>query len=93
MQLQLMIAKLNASLEEQSEQICQNMPKVVREVEALEQETALLKSSMSVVQSDIVKVNQETGSSMETLVKMDALKQQIQGKGSVFITTIFLSYS
>ena len=78
MQLQLMIAKLNASLEEQSEQICQNMPKVVREVDALQQEAALLKSSMSVVQNDIEKVNQETGTSMETLVKMDALKQSIQ---------------
>ena len=78
MKLQLMIAKMNASLEEQSEQICQNMPKVVREVDALQQETALLKSSMSVVQSDIEKVNQETGASMETLVKMDALKQKIQ---------------
>ena len=78
MQLQLMIAKLNANLEEQSEQVCQAMPKIVREIDALQHETVVLQSSMSVVQSDIDQVNQETGASMETLVKMDALKQKIQ---------------
>ena len=74
MKLQLLIAKLNASLEDQSEHILQSMPRIVREVESLQQESALLKSSMSAVQSDIDKVNKETGPSMETLVKMDLLK-------------------
>lgn len=46
MKLQLLIAKLNANLEEQSEQILQNLPKVVREIESLQQESTLLKSSM-----------------------------------------------
>ena len=66
--------KLNASLEDQSEHILQSTPRIVREVESLQQESALLKSSMSAVQSDIDKVNKETGASMETLVKMDLLK-------------------
>ena len=78
MQLQLMIAKLNANLEDQSEQVCQAMPTIVREIDALQQESALLQSSMSVVQSDIDQVNRETGASMEILVKMDVLKQKIQ---------------
>lgn len=78
MQLQLMIAKLNANLEDQSEQVCQAMPTIVREIDALQQESALLQSSMSVVQSDIDQVNRETGASMEILVKMDELKQKIQ---------------
>ena len=78
MKLQLLIAKLNASLEDQSEHILQSTPRIVREVESLQQESALLKSSMSAVQSDIDKVNKETGASMETLVKMDLLKQRIQ---------------
>jgi prefoldin subunit 5 len=78
MKLQLLIAKLNANLEEQSEHVVQSMPRVVREVESLQQESALLKSSMSAVQNDIDKVNNDTGASMETLVKMDLLKQRIQ---------------
>ena len=69
-----MAPKLNASLEDQSEHILQSTPRIVREVESLQQESALLKSSMSAVQSDIDKVNKETGASMETLVKMDLLK-------------------
>ena len=78
MKLQLLIAKMNANLEDQSEQILQSMPRIIREVESLQQEAALLKSSMSAVQSDIDKVNNDTGASMETLVKMDLTKQRIQ---------------
>ena len=78
MKLQLLIAKMNANLEDQSEQILQSMPRIIREVESLQQEAALLKSSMSAVQSDIEKVNNDTGASMETLVKMDLTKQRIQ---------------
>lgn len=78
MKLQLLIAKLNANLEEQSEHVCQTMPRIVREVESLQQESALLRSSMSAVQNDIDQVNSETGASMETLVRMDSLKQRIQ---------------
>ena len=69
---------MNANLEDQSEQILQSMPRIIREVESLQQEAALLKSSMSAVQSDIDKVNNDTGASMETLVKMDLTKQRIQ---------------
>ena len=78
MKLQLLIAKMNANLEDQSEQILQSMPRIIREVESLQQEAALLKSSMGCVQNDIDKVNSDTGKSMETLVKMDLMKQRIQ---------------
>ena len=77
--------KLNASLEDQSEHILQSTPRIVREVESLQQESALLKSSMSAVQSDIDKVNKETGASMETLVKMDLLKVPFIYSVSTFI--------
>lgn len=36
MKLQLLISKLNASLEEQSEAMCSNMPRVVRETESIQ---------------------------------------------------------
>ncbi len=37
MKLQLLIAKLNASVEDQSDQVCQNVPRVIRETESLKQ--------------------------------------------------------
>ncbi len=37
MKLQLLIAKLNASIEDQSDQVCQNVPRILREAEALQQ--------------------------------------------------------
>ncbi len=36
MRLQLLISKLNASLEEQSEAMCANVPRVLREAEAIQ---------------------------------------------------------
>ena len=78
MKLQLLIAKMNANLEDHSEQVLQSMPRIMREVESLQQDAALLKSSMSAVQSDIDTVNENTGSSMGTLVKMDMLKNRIE---------------
>ena len=47
MKLQLLIAKMNANLEDQSEQILQNMPRILREVESLQQESALLRKGHS----------------------------------------------
>ena len=38
----------------------------------------LLQSKMSAVQEEIDKVNRETGSSMEALVKMDIFKERIK---------------
>ena len=54
MKLQLLIAKLNASLEDQSEHILQSMPRIVREVESLQQESALLKSSLEATRKSII---------------------------------------
>jgi conserved oligomeric Golgi complex subunit 7 len=78
MKLQLLIAKLNASLEEQSEAVCQNLPRVVRDTESMQQEALLLQAKMEAVQEEIDKVNRETGSSMGTLVQMDLFKERIQ---------------
>ncbi len=54
------------------------MPRVLREAESLQQEAQLLQARMTAVQDEIDKVNLETGSSMEELVRMDLLKERIR---------------
>ena len=47
---------MNNSLEETSQQAVQNLPRVLREVEAVKQEATLLKEQMQLVKEDIKKV-------------------------------------
>ena len=76
MKLQLLISKLNVSLEEQSELICTTIPRVLRETESIQSEADVLSSKMTFIRSEVEQVNQETGSSMRQLVQMDLLKSK-----------------
>ena len=81
MKLQLMITKLNASLEEQCEQVSVGLlrPKVLRDVESLQQEAVLLQGRISDVRNEMAKNNSENAQvSMQSLVDMDKLKQRMQ---------------
>lgn len=77
MKLQLLISKLNASLEEQSGLIGDSMPRVLRETESIQSEAEVLSSKMTFVRAEVEQVNRETGSSMRQLVQMDLLKGKI----------------
>lgn len=50
---------------ETSLQALQNMPKVLRDVEALKQEASFLKEQMILVKEDIKKFEQDTSQSMQ----------------------------
>lgn len=52
---------------ETSHQALQNMPKVLRDVEALRQEASFLKEQMILVKEDIRKFEQDTSQSMQVL--------------------------
>ena len=81
MKLQLMIAKLNSSLEEQCEQLSAGIlrPKVLRDVESLQQEAVLLQGRISDVRNEMEHTNSENAqASMQTLIEMDKLKQRMQ---------------
>ena len=82
MKLQLLISKLNVSLEEQSELIDSTMPRVLRETESIQSEADVLSSKMTFIRSEVEQVNQETGSSMRQLVQMDLLKSKSMCKGA-----------
>ena len=88
MKLQLMIAKLNSSLEEQCEQVSAGLlrPKVLRDIESLQQEAVLLKGRISDVRSEMEKSNsQNAQESMQTLIEMDKLKQRMQALSLIHI--------
>ncbi|KAH7962147.1 hypothetical protein HPB52_014649 [Rhipicephalus sanguineus] len=72
--LQLFIQEMNSALEETAQQVQQNLPRVLREVETMQQEAALLKLQMAAVQKDIAKVEQDSSTSMRTLLELDTIK-------------------
>lgn len=57
MKLQLMIAKLDSSLQEQSDAFMVNLlPRLLREIDALQHETVAVQNQMLAVQRDIDQV-------------------------------------
>ncbi|XP_072536239.1 conserved oligomeric Golgi complex subunit 7 [Salminus brasiliensis] len=78
MKLQLFIQEVNNSIEESSIQALQNMPRVLRDIEALKQEASFLKDQMTMVKEDIKKFEQDTVQSMQVLVEIDQVKSRMQ---------------
>uniref|UniRef100_K7FLE2 Conserved oligomeric Golgi complex subunit 7 n=1 Tax=Pelodiscus sinensis TaxID=13735 RepID=K7FLE2_PELSI len=63
---------------ETSHQALQNMPRVLRDVEALKQEATFLKEQMILVKEDIKKFEEDTAQSMKVLVELDQVKSRMQ---------------
>lgn len=78
MKLQLFIQEVNNSLEEISQQALQNLPRVLRDVEAVKQEALFLKEQMQLVKADIKKVEEDTSHSMKMLLEVDAVKSKMK---------------
>ncbi|KAJ6653885.1 hypothetical protein lerEdw1_007643, partial [Lerista edwardsae] len=78
MKLQLFIQEVNNAVEETSHQALQNMPRFLREVEALRQEATFLKEQMVLVREDIQRLEQDTAQSMQVLVELDHVKSRMQ---------------
>ncbi|XP_053401502.1 conserved oligomeric Golgi complex subunit 7-like isoform X2 [Mercenaria mercenaria] len=77
MKLQMFIQEVNNVIEEASQQAIQNLPRVMREIEAVKQEASLLQDQMVVVKHDIQKVEHDTAQSMQTLLKLDSIKSRM----------------
>ncbi|XP_059142129.1 conserved oligomeric Golgi complex subunit 7-like [Physella acuta] len=78
MKLQVFIQEVNNVLEEASQQALQNLPRVVRELDAVKQESVLLQDQMRVVKQHIQKVEQDTSQSMQALLKLDGIKSRMK---------------
>lgn len=61
MKLQMFIQEVNNVIEEASQQAIQNLPRVMRELDAVKQEASLLQDQMKSVKHDIQKVEHDTG--------------------------------
>ncbi|KAL5022632.1 hypothetical protein ScPMuIL_001787 [Solemya velum] len=77
MKLQMFIQEVNHVIEESSQQAIQNLPRVMREIDAVRQEAALLQDQMKSVKQDIQKVEQNTAQSMQTLLRLDGIKSRM----------------
>ncbi|XP_055955962.1 conserved oligomeric Golgi complex subunit 7 [Patella vulgata] len=78
MKLQMFIQEVNNILEEASQQALQNLPRVMRELDAVRQEASLLQDQMRMVKQDIQKVEQSTAQSMQVLLKLDGIKGRMK---------------
>jgi len=78
MKLQLFIQEVSKSLEETSQIALNNIPRVLREVENIKNESTLLKSQMMVVKEDVKKIEENTAESMKMLIEVDDVKTRIQ---------------
>ncbi|XP_052816204.1 conserved oligomeric Golgi complex subunit 7-like isoform X2 [Mya arenaria] len=77
MKLQMFIQEVNNVIEEASQQAIQNLPRVMREIEAVKQEAVLLQDQMVTIKHDIEKVEHDTAQSMQTLLKLDSIKSRM----------------
>ncbi|XP_013416401.1 conserved oligomeric Golgi complex subunit 7 [Lingula anatina] len=78
MKLQMFIQEVNNVIEEASQQAVQNLPRVIREIEAVKQEASLLQDQMRMVKEDIQKVEHDTSQSMQMLLQLDNIKSRMQ---------------
>ncbi|KAK3085428.1 hypothetical protein FSP39_003139 [Pinctada imbricata] len=67
MKLQMFIQEVNNVVEDSSQQAIQNLPRVIRELDAVKQEAALLQDQMKMVKEDIQKM----------LLKLDSIKSRM----------------
>ena len=57
--------------------VVQNLPRILRDVEQLQQEVAHLKLKLKGVEQEVGKVEKDTTQSMEYLIKLDILKNKM----------------
>ncbi|GFS71825.1 conserved oligomeric Golgi complex subunit 7 [Nephila pilipes] len=76
--LQSFIQEVNISLEKTAEQVNQNIPRIAREIEIMQNEAKLLQQQMSSVKGDVMKVEYDSSQSMQVLLQIDHVKSCMQ---------------
>lgn len=77
MKLQLYVQQVNQALEETSQQVLVSLPKIVHDAKNLQQEAVILKEKMALVKEEIIKIEEDTGKSINTIEKLDNIKNQL----------------
>ncbi|XP_022909528.1 conserved oligomeric Golgi complex subunit 7 [Onthophagus taurus] len=78
MKLQLYVQQVNAALEDTSQQVFMSLPKILRDTKNLQQEALSLQEKMSVVKEEIRQIEEDTGSSIASIEKLDKVKHQLE---------------
>lgn len=78
MKLQLYVQQVNNSLEETSQEVLMSLPKIIHDAKNLQQEAALLKKNMASVKDEIMKIERDTGSSINKIEKLDTMKHTLE---------------
>ncbi|XP_059616324.1 conserved oligomeric Golgi complex subunit 7 [Phlebotomus argentipes] len=77
-QLQIHVQDVNGVLEDTSQQMIGNMPKIMRDMDNLRREALTLQKTMHEMKAEIAQVQRETGSCMANLERLDTLKTKLQ---------------
>lgn len=75
--LQLFYQEVNTDLENTSQNVMNNLPRVLHEIEDISKEAENLKQKMSAVKQEIANVEKNTGASIASLEKIDKIKIQL----------------
>lgn len=73
----LHLQEVNSSLEDSTTSLLSDIPRVVTEIQGLNNEAVLLRNQMSLVKCDINKVQEETSESMSSVVRLDRIKDRM----------------
>lgn len=78
MRLQMVMQEFNNVIEDCCQQTVTNLPRVMKEAEAVKQEATMLHEQMKMVKYDIQKVEHNTAKSMQMLLELDAVKMRMK---------------
>lgn len=75
--LQLFIQEINGSVEETAQQVISTLPRLLKEVESLEEDARIIKAELSKAKKDLVSED-EGVKAVETLAQMHAVKERME---------------
>ncbi|XP_076250469.1 conserved oligomeric Golgi complex subunit 7 isoform X2 [Rhynchophorus ferrugineus] len=77
MKLQLYVQQVNNALENTSQNVLASLPKIVHDSKLLQQEAMILKDKMEQVKGEIIKIEEDTRKSINTIEKLDIMKNSL----------------
>lgn len=75
--LQLYVQQVNNALENTSQNVLASLPKIVHDSKLLQQEAIVLKDKMVQVKGEIIKIEEDTRKSINTIEKLDIMKNNL----------------
>ncbi|CAH0559115.1 unnamed protein product [Brassicogethes aeneus] len=77
MKLQLYVQQVHNALENTTQEIQGSLPTILRDSKNLQEEALILKEKMVLVKDEVLKIEEETGNSINTIKKLDTFKNQL----------------